>query len=91
MILLHYKRISIKSLSDYTVLYNEKEIASLYECLPPETRTPSALLARAFTMALWPERFCTKSPLGNFHCLMLSGEAEANVYLQDVTFTNIFI
>lgn len=52
MILLHYKRISIKSLSDYTALYNEKEIASLYECLPPETRTPSALLARAFTMAL---------------------------------------
>lgn len=27
-----------------------------------------------------------KSPLGNFHCLMLSGEAEANVYLQDVMF-----
>lgn len=25
MILLHYKRISIKSLSDYTVLYNGKE------------------------------------------------------------------
>lgn len=27
-----------------------------------------------------------KSPFGNFHCLMLSGEAEANVYLQDVMF-----
>lgn len=51
--------------------------------VPPETRTPSALLARALTMALWPERFWMKSPLGNFHCLILSGEAEAKVYLQN--------
>ena len=31
-------------------------------------------------IALWPERFCRKSPSGHFHCLMLSGEAEAKVY-----------
>ena len=49
--------------------------------LPPETRTLSELRARLFIMALCPDRFCRKLPSGNFHCLILSGEPEANVYL----------
>lgn len=51
--------------------------------LPPDTRTPSELTASVLMMALWPERFWMKFPSGNFHCLMLSGEPEANVYLQE--------
>lgn len=33
-----------------------------------------------FTIALCPERFCINFPSGHFHCLILSGDAEANVY-----------
>lgn len=32
-------------------------------------------------MALWPDRFWMKFPSGNIHCLMLSADPEANVYL----------
>lgn len=34
-------------------------------------------------MALWPDRFWMKLPSGNIHCLMLSAEPEANVYLKN--------
>ena len=51
------------------------------EDVPPETRTPSSLTASVLMMALCPDRFCRKSPFGNFHCLMLSGDADAIEYL----------
>lgn len=47
----------------------------------PETKTPSALTARQLTIALWPDKFWMNFPSGHFHCLMLSGDAEANMYL----------
>ena len=50
--------------------------------LPPDTKTLSELSARLLMMALCPDKFCKKLPSGNFHCLMLSGEPEANVYLE---------
>lgn len=46
---------------------------------PPETITPSGLTEIVFKMALWPVRFCINSPLGHFHCLMFSGDADANI------------
>ena len=49
--------------------------------LPPETRTLSELRARLLIMALCPDMFCKKLPSGNFHCLILSGDPEAKVYL----------
>ena len=49
--------------------------------LPPDMRTPSLLQASVLTMALWPLRFCVKTPSGSFHCLMLSGDAEAIMFL----------
>lgn len=49
--------------------------------IPPETSTPSELTAIALMMALCPERFWMKLPSGNVHCLMLSAEPEAKVYL----------
>ena len=33
-------------------------------------------------MAWWPVRFCRKFPSGNFHTLMLSGEADAKENLK---------
>ena len=58
------------------------DVTWLIETLPPETSTPSSLTASVLMMALWPEQFCMKLPSGNFHCLMLSGDADAIVYLQ---------
>lgn len=34
------------------------------------------------TIVLWPEIFWMKFPSGQRHCLMLSGEADANMYLK---------
>ncbi len=45
---------------------------------PPDTSTPSEFTARVLRMAWWPEKFWMKFPSGNFHILILSGEAEAN-------------
>lgn len=56
-------------------------LRSKKKCKPPETRTPSEFTARVLMMALCPDRFWIKFPSGNFHCLMLSGDPEANVYL----------
>lgn len=49
---------------------------------PPETKTPSELTAIQFTIELCPIRFWRKFPSGNFHCLMLSGDADAKANLQ---------
>ena len=49
--------------------------------VPADTRTPSALTAKLLMIALWPDKFCKKTPSGNFHCLMLSGDPDANEYL----------
>ena len=35
-------------------------------------------------MALWPLRFWINLPCGRYHCLMLSGDAEAKVNLEGV-------
>lgn len=50
--------------------------------LPPDTNTPSELIARVLTMAWWPEKFCRKLPSGSFHILMLSGDPLAKQNLQ---------
>lgn len=50
--------------------------------IPPDTNTPSEFTAMQLRIALCPARFCMKFPSGNFHCLMLSAEAEAIVYLK---------
>ena len=48
--------------------------------LPAETKTLSELQARAFKIESWPLRFWINSAFGNFHCFMLSGEADAIEY-----------
>jgi hypothetical protein len=48
----------------------------------PDTNTPSGFTARQFIIALWPGKFWMNLPSGHFHCLILSGEAEANMYLK---------
>lgn len=50
---------------------------------PPETKTLSELTAKVFTIDWWPLRFWMKLPSGNFHCFILSGDAEAKVNLKD--------
>ena len=57
--------------------------------LPPDTKTLSEFTAKQLTIALCPDRFCRKFPSGNFHCLILSGDAEAKVNLQDTNFTQV--
>lgn len=61
----------------YPVRQSHKNIVPLS---PPLTNTPSGFTAMQLTIALWPERFCINFPSGHFHCLILSGDAEANVY-----------
>lgn len=56
--------------------------------VPPDTRTPLELTASVLMMALWPDRFWIKLPSGNIHCLMLSAEPEANVYLKETKYLN---
>ena len=51
--------------------------------IPPDTNTPSELTAKQFRIALCPPRFCIKFPSGNFHCLILSADADAIVYLRN--------
>lgn len=51
-------------------------------CIPPVTSTLSELIAMQLIMELCPVRFCRKLPSGNFHCLILSGDAVANAYLK---------
>lgn len=68
-------------LKDVIKGYSEFLRSKKKKCKPPETRTPSEFTARVLMMALCPDRFWIKFPSGNFHCLMLSGDPEANVYL----------
>ena len=56
---------------------------TLISNLPPDTRTPSELSAKQFNIALCPVKFCMKLPSGNFHCLILSAEADPIVYLRN--------
>lgn len=63
------------------IVHNAREQRGGGKGTPPETRTPSEFTASVLMMALCPDRFWIKFPSGNFHCLMLSGDPEANVYL----------
>lgn len=67
-----------------------KKQNKVFKHIPPDTKTPSELIAMQLRMELCPLRFWMKLPSGNFHCLMLSAEPDAIVYLRKKKFnTNI--
>lgn len=63
----------------YPVRQSQKHMVPLSA---PDTITPSGLTQMLLMIALWPGRFWMKFPSGHFHCLILSGDAEANMYLK---------
>ena len=60
----------------YPVLQSQKKRLPLS---PPLTSTPSGFTAMQLIIPVCPVMFCMKFPSGNFHILMTSGEADANV------------
>jgi hypothetical protein len=62
----------------YPVRWSQNDMLPLSA---PDTKTPSALHAIVLTTAECPERFWMNLASGRYHCLMLSGDAEVNVFL----------
>lgn len=76
------------------IWYTNHGLQIKYNCtvisLPPDTKTLSELTARQLIIVLCPCRLCKKLPSGNFHILILSGDALANVKLKKKDNNHIF-
>jgi len=67
----------------FSVLHLKMYFLQMIYHVPPETKTLSEFTAKQFIIVLWPCKFWRKFPSGNFHILILSGEALANVKLPE--------